>query len=347
MIKLHQQHGPIFKLIIASAAFIVTEDPELGKLILSRGEKILPKADDIVFKVARTFFGDNIFLSNRENWPRHHQLVNPAFTDKAMSYVIQVSQDMTRLFMKNVESNAERSVMDDMSYISADVIGHAGFDYDFKSVETNGQSDKLIEATRTWLSIQNLLRVFPLWCWLNLNFGVFAKVKESTRTFKSIVNKLIETRRRALDNDSAADANNRRDILSLLLKGSSSSADESSTATTLSPDELLSNIRIFLIAGHETTARTLGFAMYLLATNIEVQRHAQSLADQIKKQYGEELTLEVLMNAPEVAYFKNIMKETLRIYPVAIGILRQATEEIKLKNVVIEKNVRTPEESVI
>ena len=124
-----------------------------------------------------------------------------------------------------------------MSYISADVIGIAGFGYQFNAVQTNGENDKLIEATRTWFRIQPLFRLFPKMMWLKFKFGVFKTIRETSDYFKNTVHSLIEARKK--------EPAKHQDILSLLM----AAASEDSSEKPLTDRELMANCRLFLIAG--------------------------------------------------------------------------------------------------
>ncbi|MFM7643141.1 MAG: cytochrome P450, partial [Cyanobium sp.] len=101
----------------------------------------------------------------------------------------------------------------------------------------------------------------------------------------------------------------RDDILSLLLDA----RDEE--GQPLTDRELRDELLTLLVAGHETTATALSWALYWLATRPEVQeRLRQELTDAIPSADGP-IELSALLRLP---YLQAVCNETLRIYPVAM-----------------------------
>lgn len=96
----------------------------------------------------------------------------------------------------------------------------------------------------------------------------------------------------------------------------------------LSKNELIANCFVFLFAGHDTTANTLTFALYLIASNMEVQKKAQQIVDAFFSN-GSTPTYDKF---EELQYIEWIVKETLRMYPVSPYFVRLALKDIEFKN---------------
>lgn len=108
----------------------------------------------------------------------------------------------------------------------------------------------------------------------------------------------------------------------------------------LTDGELVSNLAVFFVAGHETTASATASFMYYLAANQEIQDKARAEV------------LSVLGDAPEdtvptdgelrqMNYLNNCIKETMRINPPTSGNLpRVVTKDTNLGNFFIPKETR-------
>ncbi|CAF2147910.1 unnamed protein product [Rotaria magnacalcarata] len=97
----------------------------------------------------------------------------------------------------------------------------------------------------------------------------------------------------------------------------------------LNLDELLNNIYLFMIGGYETTATTLDYLMYVLATHPKEQTHLQNELDKVYDDY-EQLT--------KLEYLDCFIRETLRLYPIAPFIVnRQCNRECQIGQVKIAK----------
>jgi len=94
----------------------------------------------------------------------------------------------------------------------------------------------------------------------------------------------------------------------------------------LSEEELYGNFWIFILAGHETTAGALTYALILLALNPEVQ---EKLYKEVTKVI--ENRLPVYEDYPHLLYPQYIMKETLRLFPIVTSINKMANKDTTLK----------------
>src|SRR3989338_3490780 len=101
---------------------------------------------------------------------------------------------------------------------------------------------------------------------------------------------------------------------------------------------------VFIIAGHDTSASTISFALYQLATNPDVLKKAQLQVDQVLA--GTDPTYS---NFEELSYLQWIVKETLRVNPVVQAIPRITTHQMEWKGFDIPKGtmIFTPFDSHI
>lgn len=104
------------------------------------------------------------------------------------------------------------------------------------------------------------------------------------------------------------------DLLDLLQAGA-----DPETGRRMSPAELRDNLLTFIVAGHETTALTLAWALYLLAFDPEVQHRAAIEADAVLG--GRAATAADL---PRLVYIRQVADEALRLYPPAAFLSRTA-----------------------
>jgi cytochrome P450 len=107
------------------------------------------------------------------------------------------------------------------------------------------------------------------------------------------------------------------DLLTRLMQ-----AEDEETGERMSDDLLRDEAITIFFAGHETTARTLSFLWYALATNPKVERQLHAEIDRVVGR--EPLTLEKMHDLP---YTLQVIKETLRLYPAAPVYVRDSLEE--------------------
>ncbi|KAI8421254.1 hypothetical protein MSG28_008309 [Choristoneura fumiferana] len=95
---------------------------------------------------------------------------------------------------------------------------------------------------------------------------------------------------------------------------------------------------LFYAAGYETTASTMGFMLYHLALQTEIQDKLRAEIDEYLQKNNNLITLETVMN--DLPYLEKVFDETLRMYPIVDTLQRSALEEYKLPgtNVKVAKN---------
>ena len=135
------------------------------------------------------------------------------------------------------------------------------------------------------------------------------KVRPMLRLFDSAIDAIVATRRRRLAEQPDAVP---RDILTLLLE-----ARDPETGKALSEVEVRANILTFIVAGHETTANTIAWALYLLSQSPEWRSRVQAEADR-------ELDGDVDGLAERLVETRAAIDETIRLYPPLAAISRAA-----------------------
>jgi len=316
--------GPIF----------YTSDPDTIQQIVT--SKSIVKPLDM-YKVL-SFFGQNVVIVEGQEHRRHRKVVAPAFSESNNDFVWQSSVNTCRAWFKDVDSKLilnkdgkSRSVVDDDVVLSTMraaliIISAAAFGVEIPWQDAHLKppaGHKLIfrQAIQDVLSYTIPRVLAPKWLY-NVSF-LPEKLKTSldnTETayteLETYLSEFVAERRAGKGGDQQ-----RKDLMSLLL------AQSSDTGTgSLSVREVKGNIYIFLLAGHETTAHTLAFALNLLALYPEEQ----------DKLYQE--AKEVFVDGTEPTYsdFTKLVRslaifhETLRLFPPVPNVPKRAAEDMVL-----------------
>ena len=135
------------------------------------------------------------------------------------------------------------------------------------------------------------------------------KVWPALRLFDSAIDAIVANRRRRIAQDPAGVP---RDVLTLLLE-----ARDPETGEALSEVEVRANILTFIAAGHETTANTITWTLFLLSQSAEWQRRLQAEADR-------ELDGGIDGIAERLTETRAVIEETMRLYPPIAAISRSA-----------------------
>ncbi|EJT98651.1 cytochrome P450 [Dacryopinax primogenitus] len=305
---------------------VITRSVDVGKQLLGF-KNDWDKTPELVNALA--MFGENLFSSYKDRWPRHRRIVAPGFNNKLYAQVwsesIRVYYDMLRSEDWASKSSFEISDVPGLtSKIALYLIASCGFGIPLTWTDTVGEKVRGMTLSQCFDVSANaviLQSVLPQWMW-NLPLRHFKKVKEANLALESIVRRIIEKRRSEGPSPSAEA--NEKDVFSLLLNANDAEKD---TKAALTDQELVSNVFLLMLAGHETTSRALGTTIALLACHPESQEKAH---DEILRVTGgcRDPTYEDFDALP---YTLGCFMEAMRIIPSVISIPRRAMTDTTLR----------------
>lgn len=275
-------------------------------------EVLLEKLDnypksDVTKDIMRPAIGESLFVAEGKDWRWQRRASAPAFSPRNI-------QRLTPIMTRAAEASAKRiagaavpgramNLFDEMVATTFDVIADVTFSGDnmFDQRAVHASIDRYIEQAAK-ISILDVLG-FPTWIPRPGRMMAMPQM----RKMKDQADAAIERRRTVPE---AAQP----DLLSLLVDA----ADEK-TGRTMTTGELRDNLMTFIVAGHETTALTLSWALYLCAFDPAVQDKAHAEARSV---LGDRAA-----NADDIAklpYIRQVIEEALRLYPAGGFLSRTA-----------------------
>ncbi len=138
------------------------------------------------------------------------------------------------------------------------------------------------------------------------------RLKRGAATMRAVVSGIVARERRAPSTDVG--------LLAQLL-----AARDPDTGAPLSDSQITDNLVTFLVAGHETTAKALTWALYLLARAPEWQTAVREEAASLRATPQGA--------APHLPITTRVLKEAMRLYPPAPFVSRRAAEPVTLGGV--------------
>ncbi|KAH6912979.1 cytochrome P450 [Coprinopsis sp. MPI-PUGE-AT-0042] len=267
-------------------------------------------------------YGPNILTTEGEQWRRYKKLVAPAFTDQNNKLVWAETVRVVAELFDDVWGDKKEIPVDhclDVTLpIALYVLGAAVFgnkaSWKEDSVKPPGHQMTFMEALHQ-SSMDLLLKAsVPAWA-----MGLTPRLRLTRLAFAELSSYLKE-----MLNDRMSSPNTERNDLFSILLASASSGDAKDE--NLTGDEVLGNIFIFLIAGHETSAHTLCFAFGLLALHQEEQ---EKLYQDITSALPDK-RLPVYEDMPSLTRSAAVVYETLRLFPGVLLIPKFAAEDTML-----------------
>ena len=256
----------------------------------------------------REFLGDGLLTAEGEHWRRQRRIAQPAFHRERIAGFAGTMVTLTEAMLGRWEalaaSGAVVDVDHEMTRLTLAIAGKT-----LLSADVDGDADvvsRSVAALNTWASV-SMLRVLhpPLWVPTPLN----RRASAGKRALDAIVYGMI-ARRRETGEDPG-------DLLSMLMH-----AVDEETGEGMSDQQLRDEVMTIFLAGHETTANALSWALYLLSRHPEVARRVGEELGRVLG--GRSPTVEDL---PALELTERVFLETLRLFPPAWMVGRYLAED--------------------
>ncbi|MGR3570048.1 MAG: cytochrome P450 [Pseudooceanicola nanhaiensis] len=285
-------------------------DPGAIRRMLLEKVDAYPKSM-VTKNLLRPAIGESLFVAEGAHWRWQRRAAAPAFSHRNVAALAPYMTRAAEEACARIEAAGPRAVnmYDEMVRATFDVISDVTFSGDegFDRAAVHRAVDGYV-AEAGKVSLFDMLG-FPDW----VPRPGRVRSGRALREMKSVADASIEARRkRGLEGVP--------DLLDLLLAG-----EDPETRRRMNTGELRDNLLTFIVAGHETTALTLSWALYLCAFDPEVQEAAAAEAREV---LGDRAA-----GAEDVAALplvRRIVDETLRLYPPAALVSRTALEADEL-----------------
>ncbi len=279
-------------------------DPEAIRHVLLEDVDSYPKSRTTK-SLLKPAIGESLFIAEGAHWRWQRRAAAPVFSHRNVMNLAPIMSAAAERAVERITAAGPRAVnlLDEMVTTTFDVIGDVTFSGGdtFDRDKVHGAIDDYI-AEAGKISLFDILG-FPDWIPRPGRLMSGAAMKE----MKAMADQAIEARRKRGHEGVP-------DLLDLLLEG-----EDPKTKRQMSTAELRDNLLTFIVAGHETTALTLAWSMYLVAFDQDVQDRARAEAQSVLQ--GGAATGEDVENLP---YIRMIIDEALRMYPPAGIISRTA-----------------------
>ncbi|KAG2339037.1 cytochrome P450 [Suillus weaverae] len=328
--ELYQQwateYGPVFKVPgVFGQSKVILWDPKAISHFFARDTWFYNQTPFNKIAVRATI-GRGVLWADGESHKRQRRALNPAFSAAAirsLTYVLHDAAHKTVIaWNSEIESNqgthcAVIDVQQWMNHISLDSAGIGILSHDFGALD--GNDSDVLHVLNAFSSSSNVSNNLVI---LAQNFPFILKLPlprtQFARRFSLIIGKICQEMlsRTRKEKETGGAEQGDKSCLGLLLK-----AEKSGENAGLTPQEALDEARVLLLAGFETTAVSMTWALVELAQNPGTQT---KLRDECLE-FGSTPSYDDLTN--KLPYLDAVVNEVLRLHAPLKEIPRSATQE--------------------
>ncbi|MGW5423869.1 cytochrome P450 [Streptomyces sp. NPDC003943] len=306
-LKARREHGDVVRITagppgLRSTIHLVLSAEGAQQVLATEAANF--RKENNFYEELRVSFGNGLLTSQDEDYLRQRRLVQPLFTRRSVdTYAAAVAEEVDRLTGTWRDGGQDSvDVMHEMTTLALRAVARILFGTDVDAaVDIVERCFPALGAyvARRGYSPRNIPREWP-----TPGNRKAAAVHEE---LYAVCDRIIAERR------AAGTAGEGRDLLTLLM------AAESDGDSGFDATELREQVLVFLLAGHETTATSLAFALHLLAKHPEEQKRAHEEVDRVLA--GRTPGAADLDQLP---YLTRVLKEAMRLFPAAAAIGRRA-----------------------
>jgi cytochrome P450 len=308
------RYGDVFRYRAGPFVFHQVAHPDHIRHVLQDHWRNYPRS--FFYNRTKEVIGDSLVSSEGDPWRWQRRMCQPAFQHARVEALAGTMTDATELMLRRWEPHASGArngtsldIYPELMRLTLSIAGRTLFGVDLgEDADVIGPA---VTGLMHWLfhRINNSLSFPPAVPTLrSLRF------RRDRRTLESFMYGIVNERRgQARAGEAVADHG---DLLSMLML-----ARDEATGQALSDVQLRDQVITFIGAGHETTAVALTWAFYLISRHPDVEARVREEVEQVLS--GRTPTS---ADVPKLRYTRQVIEESMRLYPPVYALLRDAVE---------------------
>ncbi|MEJ2021758.1 MAG: cytochrome P450 [Maritimibacter sp.] len=283
-------------------------DPALVEEVLKTNPDDFPKSDRIREGLA-PLLGNSVFITNGETWKRQRRIIDPAFEGGRIKDTFPAMWDAGVAAVERLKARADGARIEieaETSEAAADVIFRTLFSIPIDHDVARATFAKF-KAHQRAQPVLNLGALLPLPRWVPRFHS--RETKRTAREIRDLIAGLTAERMAAIKAGTAPD-----DLATKIM-----TTRDPETGDVFETGEMVDQVAIFFLAGHETSASALAWALYLLAMHPDWQ---EQVAEEARREFEPEKIYFSTLKRLRIA--RDVFRETLRLYPPVPMMVREA-----------------------
>ncbi|KAK0521936.1 hypothetical protein OC835_006736 [Tilletia horrida] len=333
LLKTVEEHGPVcvYFEMGRTPVIALADHRAASRVLLQTPYNRVPVINEMV----KRHVGAGLIAAEGAQHRRQRKVAQPAFTLHSVYNMAGTMHEKSALLVARLHRNiakdsspeakthgARIDITKDIFAAALDIIGVVGFNYQFNSLLSDGETSALEQAfhdclhTLTTGTLYNLLRIV-LGAPVEFIGRVF-RIKEQLLLDRS--KKLVREISSQLVEQAKKDDSTGTDLLTLMVR--SNNAEDVKQSSRLTDEDLRETVPVFLFAGHETTATALSWCMLQLMSD----EYGQTIQERLRAELldGDEKWRTDPQALDTLPYLDAFTRETLRFYCPVRNLPRQA-----------------------
>lgn len=314
--------------------YMLNDTEEIRRVMQTQADQF-PKSR-LLHEALEPLLGESIFTTNGAQWQRQRSMMNPAFEQARLHVAFPRMLDAALAMIGRLDAlppGQEYDIEVEMTHVTADIIFRTIFSEPMQGPDAH----RVFHAFARYQALAPKLMLPALFGmrWATLPWHRW-RSRQAAREIRGLLRAMVLPRyeaHQAALRSGEHDGEEPRDILAAFM-----AARDPKTGQPFDFDELVNQVAMLFLAGHETSASALTWSCYLLSMSPEVQQRA---FEQVRDVLGDRTPQQSDMKSLTQVW--NIFREALRLFPPVGFFARESTQTCPIR----DKQVRAGSTVVI
>lgn len=288
MMESMERFNGTYSVNLGAKRMIATQDPGFIEHVLKTHHRNYHKSPLLTEQLGR-FLGHGLLTSNGAHWLKQRRLIQPGFHSEKIQSLYAIIKRTVDNFLSTFSTGDRIDVYPGMNTLAFEIVINTLFNIQVPESIRN-QLSRFITDTQDFV-IKDIRQPHKSW-WFRISGEVKSNLAKAEGA-RNIIRSIIRARKNS--------GKKFDDLLDMLLD-----ARYEDSGLPMAEEQVIDEILILLIAGHETTANALSWTLYLLANH----REELSKLRDVTKDLGVEATV-------RNEHLNAVVNESMRLYPPA------------------------------
>lgn len=301
----HREHGDAAYFRMPGRRTMLLSHPDDIEQVLVTENRRFIKNYALIF--LKPLLGNGLLLNEGESWLRQRKLIQPAFSRQRVEAYVPAMTEATRQMLDGWEDGQTVNTLPALFRLTMTIAGRT-----LLGIDVSGRFREVAKCLETVLYdfLARFRSALPMPEWVPTPRNL--RMKSAVRKLDRILQQLIDERRStgAMGGDFLSNLMNARD------------EDDGQGA---SDRQIRDEIMTMFLAGHETTANSLAWTLFLLGQHPEIQDRVR---EEVHCVLGDQTP--TAADVPKLIVCERVIRESMRLFPPAYVIGRRPLEDITI-----------------
>ncbi len=234
--------------------FIFSQDKEFVEYILKQNHKNYFKSEIQSITLGK-YLGKGLLTNNGKDWLKQRRLIQPGFSKAKIVSLVSIMEEEIDKAFQVFKNNQEIDLYDFFHTLAFNIVAKTLFSSDIDEEKVKELGKIITEVQEVFAKEVRL----PFYTKILSIFGVISKTIAKSERSKAIIQGVLDKRRNS--------GEEKNDLLDMLIQ-----TRYEDTQLPMSDEQLVDEMLILFIAGHETTANALSFIFFEISKNPEAEK---------------------------------------------------------------------------